>query len=101
MELDGPIAQAAQQYGTRPDGTAKGKGWLGELKRPDGRVSTELSISFGDVLGGKDIPLLVPTLTPAEVQQILSGGEPPKSALDKAIQHAIQRDKQGLSPFKD
>lgn len=97
---EGAIAQA-MQYGARPDGTPKGAGWLGELKRPDGGVSTELSISFSDVLGGKDIPLLVPTLSPAEVQQVLKGGEPPRSAIDKAIQHAIQREQQGLSPFKD
>lgn len=91
----------AMRYGKRPDGTAKGKGWLGEMKRPDGGVSTELSVQFDDVLGGKPIPLLVPTLTPAEIEHLLSGKPATPGIHDKAIQHAIDRNKNGLSPFKD
>lgn len=98
--MDGAIAQAAN-YGARPDGTSKGKGWLGELKRPDGGVSTELSVQFDDVLGGRPIPLLVPTLDPAEIKHLLTGKRPTPAIFDKAIRHAIERDTQGLSPFKD
>jgi len=32
-------------YGNRPDGSKKGRGYFGEIKRPDGAVSTELSVS--------------------------------------------------------
>jgi len=91
-------------YGKRPDGSAKGSGWLGELKRPDGRVSTELSVRFDDVLGGKDFPLLVPGLTQKEINTLLSlepGQRPPDSIIDKAIAHAERRVKEGLSPFKE
>jgi len=49
-------------YGMRPDKTAKGSGYFGEIKRPDGNVMTEISIGVG--LNGKEtlIPLIVPTL---------------------------------------
>ena len=31
-------------FGLRADGTKKGSGWLGPLQRPDGRISSEISI---------------------------------------------------------
>jgi hypothetical protein len=89
-------------YGVRPNGQKKGTGWMGELKRPDGSVSTELSVSFSDILGGNPIPLIVPTLTPEEVNILLSlpeGQKAPEAIIRKAIDHARERDKQGLSPF--
>jgi hypothetical protein len=98
--MDGAITQAIK-YGSRVDGTQKGGGWLGELKNPKGGVSTELSIQFDDVLQGRPIPLLVPGLTPQELEAVLSGGRPPRTAVEKAINHALERDAQGLSPFKD
>ena len=93
----------------RNDGkTYKGQGWLGPIKRPDGELSTELTMSWRDVLGGTDIPLLVPTLTQEEIDSLMSvhPSKIPtlpnfKSIQNKAIQHAYDRDKQGLSPFKD
>ncbi len=59
-------------YGNRPDGSAKGMGFFGELKRPDGDVSTEISVGVG--MDGKemDIPLIVPTLTKKELNYLLS-----------------------------
>jgi hypothetical protein len=39
-------------YGNRPDGSAKGGGYFGELKRPDGGVSTEISVGVG--IDGKE-----------------------------------------------
>ena len=91
-------------YGKRPDGSQKGSGYFGELPRPDGKISTELSIQFDDVLGGKPIPLIVPTLTKKELDLLLSTPEKdtsklPRSIIDKAIEHAKKRDAQGLSPF--
>ena len=93
-----------QSYGKRPDGSQKGSGYFGELPRPDGKMSTELSIQFDDVLGGKPIPLIVPTLTKKELDLLLSTPEKdtsklPRSIIDKAIEHAKKRDAQGLSPF--
>ena len=92
----------------RPDNTKKGFGWLGPLTRPDGKVSTELSIGmdFGD---GKEtlLPLIVPTLSQQETQWLLNNdiegkvNTVPRSIMDKAIQHAQQRMAAGLSPFAD
>jgi len=89
-------------YGQRVGGAGKkGSGWLGPLKRPDGGVSTEITMQFDDVLGGNPVPLLVPTLTPEEIAILLSDGKPTNAIIRKAIDHAYMRDKQGLSPFKD
>ena len=93
--------EEASKYGLRPDGTPKGKGWLGELKRPDGQVSTELSVQFDDVLGGKPIPLLVPTLQPKEVEYLLKGNRATPEIIQKAVDHANGRAKLGLSPFAE
>jgi len=86
------------KYGLRLDGTPKGSGFLGELKRPDGGISTELSI--GVEVDGKEveIPALVPTLTPEEVQVLLNDGMTDE-IVSKARAHATERIKQGLSPF--
>lgn len=99
----GSISSGDYRY--RPDGTKKGKGWLGELKRSDGRVSTELSVSYN--IDGKEIllPLLVPTLNKKEVDWLLTNEVKPKSIPksieDKAISHAMKRIKQNKSPFFD
>ena len=96
-------------FGKRPDGSEKGTGFLGVLKRPDGRVSTEISISLDDVNNGKDFPLIVPTLSKDEIKVLLSLDEQspdffdklPKSIVDKAIAHANKRAKEGKSVFAD
>lgn len=86
-------------YGNRTDGTPKGTGYFGELQRPDGKVSTELSLGVN--FDGKDvlIPALVPTLTKSEVDYLLSGKQPTKAIIDKAVAHARQRLTAGKSPF--
>jgi hypothetical protein len=92
----------------RGDGTTKGTGFLGVLKRPDGGVSSELSI--GVPINGKqtDIPTLVPTLYGNEIKYLLSTPEDQIQTADpklfgrikqKAIDHAQDRIDQGLSPF--
>lgn len=97
-------------YGLRQDGTPKGKGWLGELKRPDGGVSTELSI--GLKFGNKemDVPSLVPTLNKDEIDYLLNINKPStdiwrtpigKTIMMKAYDHAAQRLLIGKSPFAD
>jgi hypothetical protein len=96
-------------YGDRADGTKKGQGYLGEIKRPDGNVMTEISIGVG--INGKEheIPLIVPTLTKRELNW-LKNNDPeqqdfmdkmPKSIMNKAIEHATQRLNEGKSPFAD
>jgi hypothetical protein len=91
-------------FGQRPDGSQKGSGYFGVLKRPDGGVSTEISIGVG--LNGKetDIPLIVPTLTKQELNMLLKmplgkGFNPPESIIKKAVDHAQNRIQAGKSPF--
>lgn len=88
-------------YGNRTDGTPKGKGFLGELQRPDGKVSTEISVSVN--MDGKDvlIPTLVPTLTEQEKNYLLGGGKPNKSIVDKAVEHAKMRMSKGKNVFAE
>jgi hypothetical protein len=100
-------AYMAQGGGSlRPDGTTKGNGFLGPLQRPDGRVSSEISIGVNVDGREMDIPTLVPTLTPQERQWLLTNdnSDPraiPQPIVDKAVAHARKRLASGLSPFAD
>lgn len=94
-------------YGNRVDGTKKGSGYFGEIQRPDGTVMTEISIGVG--LNGKEteIPLIVPTLTKKEIQYLLNNDPEssdfmdrmPPSIVEKAVDHAVTRMRNGQSPF--
>lgn len=88
-------------FGLREDGTAKQNGFLGVLNRPDGSVSSELSIGVN--MDGKEvsIPSMVPTLSSQELQYLLNGGSPTASIIQKAVEHAKGRMAQGKSPFAD
>ena len=92
---------AGPDYGKRADGTSKGDGFLGPLKRPDGSVSTEISIGVN--IGGKEIeiPTLVPGLTKAEIKSLLNGDRPSDAIVDKAVAHARKRIADGKSPFAE
>lgn len=95
-------APAASDFGNRADGTKKGNGFLGVLQRPDGGVSTEISVGVN--LDGKEteVPLLVPTLNKKEVDTLLSlppGQKPPPEIVQKAVDHAKERIALGKSPF--
>ncbi len=94
-------ARPTQGADLRADGTKKGPGFLGELKRPDGKVSTEISI--GVELDGKEteIPTLVPTLTKDEIKHLLSGKKPTEAIVKKAVKHARERIALGKSPFQE
>jgi hypothetical protein len=93
----------------RPDGTFKGTGYLGVLKASDGTDVTEYSISTSDLkVKGKEIdfPLIVPTLTKAEVNLMLTDVIPnkkriPDAIYKKAVDHAKKRIKQGKSVFAE
>ena len=93
-----------KDYGKRSDGTPKGRGFLGELKRPDGGISTELSI--GTNINGKEmlIPSIVPTLTKDELASVLTlknGELPSESVIQKSISHAKSRLNAGKNVFAD
>ena len=94
---------------TRSDGSLKGQGWLGSLKRLDNPndSSSEISIGVNWGTGEKEIPTLVPGLTQAEQNYLLSTKDINKTnpnlyknIQNKAIEFAIQREKQGLPFFK-
>ena len=96
------------QEDLRSDGTQKGTGYFGVMKRPDGDVSTE--ISMGVEVDGKEIeiPTMVPTLNKQELDYLLNNpvNKPDlfdtnigKSIMDKAYKHAMERMDKGLSPF--
>jgi hypothetical protein len=97
----------AKDFGKREDGTQKGEGWLGLLKRPDGDISTELSAGYR--INGKemDVPLVVPTLTAEEVRHLLSlDPQDPQffnklmpSVQQKAIAHAQAQLAKGQNVF--
>lgn len=93
-----PTAQDTSKWEKRPDGTAKGMGFLGLLKTPDGKVASEYSV--GVQIGGKemDIPTLVPTLTRPEVEQVLQG-KVSDAVVRKAQAFAEQRIKEGKPVF--
>lgn len=91
------------EFGLRPDGTPKGKGWLGVIKMDDGNVMSEISI--GIEIDGEEIlmPSIVPTLSKEEIDFLKAGGNvfENKTIVDKAVEHALKRRKEGKSPFKD
>ncbi len=85
-------------YGARPEGAEKGRGYLGEIKTPQGYNMTEYSIGvdFGD--GEQEIPTLVPTLTPEEVEMVRRE-QLNDAIVRKAQEYALARRRLGLSPF--
>lgn len=89
---------------TRNDGTQKGSGYLGTILDSQGRPMTEFSIGVGIDGQEIEIPTLVPTLEPAEIEYLRNmqpGAPMPQSIQQKAIEHAKMRMRQGLSPFYD
>jgi hypothetical protein len=98
------------KYGLRQNATPKGEGWLGALpiKYPDGKegVATEYSVGISFDGENYELPALVPTLTPEEVNIMVNDIMPnhkqvPEPILKKAVEHAKGRLEQGLSPYKD
>jgi len=76
--------------GVREDGSAKGYGYFGPLALVDEEecYTTELPYNIGT---GWWIPLVVPTLTRAELTHLVSGGRPTRGMLHKAMTHAQHR----------
>ena len=95
-------------YGKRPDGTNKGKGFFGEIKMPDGKIATEISVGVN--FDGKEtlIPLIVPGLTKGELAYLINPSnfrnkypDMPGSIMQKATKHAIERLNAGKSAFAE
>ena len=90
-------------FGKRPDGTDKGKGFLGARDLGNGKVASEYSVGVN--LGGKEvlIPTYVPTLSEDQLKRldeaVKAGKTPDKDIVDTAAQFAISRLKEGKSPF--
>lgn len=87
----------------RPDGTAKGSGWLGPHKTPSGADVTEYSVGI-DIDGKQmDIPTMVPGLTDDEIKQVITAAEygefPNESVMSKAVAHARKMIAEGKSVF--
>lgn len=93
----------------RPDGTIKGRGFFGGLKRIDNpdNTSSEISIGVDFGKGEKLIPTMVPNLNKKELEYLLST---PEEKLDsnpelfsqirkKAVRHAMYRESKGLPYF--
>lgn len=95
-------------YGKRNDGTAKGGGFLGEIKMADGTVASEISI--GVEIDGKEteIPVLVSGLTQKQVDWLAEGNDVLDKKSDiaaeirnKAVAHAHQRRALGRPVFAE
>ena len=100
--LDEPTQST--DYGMRQNNTPKGKGYFGEipLKNKKGvmtELGSEVDIDLGNGEERLHYPLIVPTLTKAEIDELASGKEPSKTIQDKAINYAIERRQKGLDPF--
>jgi len=107
-KISAPAATTTPDYGKRPDGSKKGKGWLGVIDLGDGNVATEYSTQSDAVQVGKkriDFPTLVPTLTPEDVERlkkVITGkGAIPEDIMQKAIEHARKQLAEGKSVFSD
>lgn len=92
---------AAERYGYR-HGTnqPKGEGWLGNIGTKEEPV-TEYTVN----VNGREIPTIIPGLGFSEVMAIrgsaLKGTALPNSIVDKAAKFAEERNRNGLSQFKD
>ncbi len=88
-------------YGYREDGTPKGRGFLGLIPDSQNNVMSEKSI--GVDFDGRNtlIPTIVPTLSQEEINHLGSGKQITEEIKRKAIDHALSRMRQGLSPFAD
>jgi hypothetical protein len=107
--VDSQKTPQVTDYGSRPDGTPKGTGWLGEIKRPDGTVMTE--VTTGVNLNGREvnIPLVTPKATKEDLEYLKSADvkgkdfykNMPKGLMDRAVNHAVKQMKAGKPVYKN
>jgi len=88
--------EQSQSYGNRPDGSRKGRGFLGEIPIP-GTTDVATEYSVGVNIDGKDvdIPTLIPTLSKEEVAAVIEAARnnqfPPEDIIAKAADFARSR----------
>jgi hypothetical protein len=87
----------------RADGSSKGNGFLGLLQRPDGGVSSEISIGI-DINGKeREIPTMVPTLSQDQLDWLMTHDvaheQIPRPIVQKAVDFARGRLAAGKDPF--
>ena len=106
-DRDKRLAQAEWQPNAndlRPDGTRKGKGWLGVLPTKDeqGNTGVMTEKTVGVNMDGKDhdIPLIVPGLDKDEIDNLAAGRRESRGTLGKAVEHARKRIREGKSPYR-
>jgi hypothetical protein len=118
LENYDPYLDDPTQY--RPDGTRKGKGWLGTFKNSKGQPVSEYSVSVpteelydmdlpsGAILYKKEtqIPTLVPDMEDSEIESVVKATEDenkeiPDEVMRKAFSFAKERVRQGKSPFRE
>ena len=100
---------ASLAYGSRPDGSKKGMGWLGEIQLANGGIATEYTVQSDAVQqGGRriDFPTLVPTLSAEEIvilkDDIIPNGKAvPEPIMQKAIKHANEQISKNRSVFAE
>ena len=88
----------------RADGSTKGSGYLGVLKRPDGAVSSEISVStdLKDEKGKEiEFPTMVPTLSQKQLDWLMTNdpakNKIPRDIVSTAEAYARQRLSEGQS----
>jgi hypothetical protein len=87
------------EYGFRIDGTKKDKGWLGEIRMPDG-VSVMTEMSIGEPNSNETFrPAITPNMHPAVLNYMRQTGEVPMDAVFTSDSFANKRIKAGQSPF--
>lgn len=96
-KIDPDILKRLAGLFLRPDGTPKGNGFLGPLVADPNTMASEYSVST-DKFGGHDFPSIVPTLTAAELNQVLNGYMSPEIVM-KAQRFAAQRQREGKPLF--
>ena len=93
--------------GLRQDGTPKGVGYMGPLRnKATGELMTEMSV--GVEIDGQEmlIPSIVPTLDRADLEYMMAEFDPradqiPERIMKKAVDHAMQRLREGQSVWAD
>ena len=87
-------------YGNRANGSAKGRGYFGEIKSSDGKsLSTEIGVN--QTVDGEDLhyPLIHPGISRADLDHLVNHGKPTNEMYDSALDHAMKRKAAGKSPF--
>ena len=86
-------------WGSRGDGTTKGTGFFGILPANDGRIVTEYGMGFDYDGKEREVPLINPYQSQAQILEVLQGKQPTTEMLDNARRWGADRLRSGKSPF--